>query len=563
MKMSLIEFDKLPSNFFGTGLISGCCMATVGALMYTAWKKGYETMPLESDLEERTRDMLRGRSVWSGWSPWDSKVSFKEHYLLNIQKTEEPWTLLFENTPYKRRFRNIVETRIKYVEQLEKMNEMPHIAPVVFNDGFEGLLTVIAMHMRYKCVNFYVPKEFDVLLYLLELYGILTEEHFTVQVFSCESTKDFEIPPRHFAGWVYTLPSSSSHYQEEIKRDYEKVLRCMQTCDNYAYLLEVPRGYLFSSYGGFKEEKTHFIYGRQCKGVISSQFSTAQRSESSAKVSEKDFVDIFDKLILTSSFPEIDKYKISFMDSSFNTLKSVSPEEIRSKNYNLLPAAYLDNSLIVISRRFANSTLLGTVFDFTRGITIKPQTEGILCRELTVSDIGDDGFIREPKKEVYIPEEKEGQYTRLFLRPGDLVLAIKGKIGKVGRVPDTVDPKIPWLVSQTCMILRLKRRGSVKPDYPYAEIAFVYLRSKPVQKYLTSTSSGTSITCIKVNDLKTLPLPLPNKNTAMNVVRRLEEEARLYDLIRKAVIDYSIFACKTDDSVLGLHEQSKEEMHEN
>lgn len=59
----------------------------------------------------------------------------------------------------------------------------------------------------------------------------------------------------------------------------------------------------------------------------------------------------------------------------------------------------------------------------------------LLFQEVGAVDIGPDGIVREPKKQIFVDDKDLGTAEPLILKPRDIVLAVKGSVGIVGFIP--------------------------------------------------------------------------------------------------------------------------------
>jgi ADP-heptose:LPS heptosyltransferase len=93
------------------------------------------------------------------------------------------------------------------------------------------------------------------------------------------------------------------------------------------------------------------------------------------------------------------------------------------------------------------------------------------------------------------------RYEDCFLRPLDIVLIVKGSVGKIGLVPFEVPApgNGGWVAGQSAIVLR------VHPEY-CAQSLFVQLRSQMGQALLDSIVSGATIKLIQLRELMKLEI---------------------------------------------------------
>jgi type I restriction enzyme M protein len=111
-----------------------------------------------------------------------------------------------------------------------------------------------------------------------------------------------------------------------------------------------------------------------------------------------------------------------------------------------------------------------------------------------------------------------------FLRPGDILLIIRGSTGKVGIVPDK--PPRPgtggWVAGSSATVLRAKSGAPVDP-----KALFLMLRSSMGQDLLKTITSGSTIPMITLRDLLKLEVPVPSLTNGRRAAEVLETEEAL------------------------------------
>jgi restriction endonuclease S subunit len=102
------------------------------------------------------------------------------------------------------------------------------------------------------------------------------------------------------------------------------------------------------------------------------------------------------------------------------------------------------------------------------------------------------------------------------------LIAVKANTGKVSIVSDAVDltKDIPWVVNQSCLILRCK-------DKIHPKVLFMYLSSKMGQYLLRSISSGATIPLIQLARLKELQIVIPPSEEADQIIRDFDRMVEL------------------------------------
>ncbi|BDM66087.1 hypothetical protein NFHSH190041_35390 [Shewanella sp. NFH-SH190041] len=185
---------------------------------------------------------------------------------------------------------------------------------------------------------------------------------------------------------------------------------------------------------------------------------------------------------------------------------------------------------------------LSDVVKFVRCQALKVDDEGELYQEANQSDIDRVGLFNSPKKQILISDSKVmTRVNRQRMLPGDVLLTVKGNVGKVGLVPKTAENN--WIAGQSFIILRLKPNGPIQNSaYLYR-----YLNSPMAQQALVSKAVGigTGIRTIKMNDLEELPVIIPTQAQVEEASEKQQQMVSLQEQI--AQLQQQIDALRHDD----------------
>ena len=174
---------------------------------------------------------------------------------------------------------------------------------------------------------------------------------------------------------------------------------------------------------------------------------------------------------------------------------------------------------------------LGDLVEVIRPTLIKRKDgKTVLIREIGTSDLPSCGSMAAPGKEIDVPVELIEKSRLQFLAPTDIVVMMKGNVGKVGIVPGTVPPCGPggWILGQSTMALRVKPKAGVDP-----RALFMLLRSPLGQRLLASIVSNATIQLISLRELLQLEVPLPSPAETASCVDILAKEDRLQQQINE------------------------------
>ncbi|GAA4649574.1 hypothetical protein GCM10023116_18480 [Kistimonas scapharcae] len=181
----------------------------------------------------------------------------------------------------------------------------------------------------------------------------------------------------------------------------------------------------------------------------------------------------------------------------------VSYDELVENDYNMQVDRYLTNKP---SRRLnavsSETVALSELADLIRGQSVKSDNmlNGDQFLEVMVSDISTAGVVEQAGKPVIVNEHRE-RAIQQRLKPGDILLVIKGHTGKVGLVPTICGNN--WIASQSFQIIRLKKGTWIKDPV----VLFQYLSSSAGQAILQQLRSGASVPLLQTRDIKKLPIP--------------------------------------------------------
>ncbi|TDF62063.1 N-6 DNA methylase [Cupriavidus sp. L7L] len=171
--------------------------------------------------------------------------------------------------------------------------------------------------------------------------------------------------------------------------------------------------------------------------------------------------------------------------------------------------------------------------------TLRPQPVKFQDGEDTVgawevgpTDLPAYGYIQDASRSVSLPREMALQKsTKQFLLPHDIVLIVKGGVGKVGIVPPEVPPpgEGGWVAAQSAMVLRVDAAARTDP-----RTLFLQLRSPLGQALLQSiVSGGATMQMINLSELKALQVLQPTAEEQAQAAKALDEEVGIQQQIER------------------------------
>lgn len=213
--------------------------------------------------------------------------------------------------------------------------------------------------------------------------------------------------------------------------------------------------------------------------------------------------------------------------------RDVPRDEILQQNSVLTPDRYLNTGpkeRIDALMRQNKMTTLPDVVELIRPINLQKGLDEIYTiREASPGDVGGRGYLECPGRSFTVDRATYNRALNQQVRPGDVLLSIKGTIGTVGLVPDDVptgDGQEIWTAGQSLMILRPGKRGHMDPV-----VLYEYLTNETVQEFIQSLAGGVAVQGIAMRDLKTFPVPIPEPEVMEEVRMRFHDRQALFDQI--------------------------------
>lgn len=202
--------------------------------------------------------------------------------------------------------------------------------------------------------------------------------------------------------------------------------------------------------------------------------------------------------------------------------KFVSISSIKSnadKLCKLDPTAYVSptdvlDSVAYIKKGTVELDKIATIY---KALTCKAPADTDfkekLC-ELNLNDVPESGIITSVPKEVEV-ELGLKQAKRNLLIDGDVVISVKGAVGKVGFYKEG-QKKV--MAGQCFAIIRSK-----DPDLYSQELIFALLRNDDMQDYIKTKITGDKLKVLQLSELKAIPLPAATESMKAKACRITQE----------------------------------------
>lgn len=206
-------------------------------------------------------------------------------------------------------------------------------------------------------------------------------------------------------------------------------------------------------------------------------------------------------------------------DGNFSRL--ITANELEVNGFSFQVSRYLHSEGDLILQRYLDSrtTLqLGDLAEIRRPVASlgRQEEDGIEVREVTPGDIDDSGQLRQGSKRIRLPEAALAKGRQQLLEPGDVLLSIKGGLGRVAVVHDLERRTVP---GQAFCVIRLR------PNAPLTPAALMqYLRSAVGQTLLNKACQGTAVAFVPMGEVKSLPVVIP-LDSELQRAEELEHES--------------------------------------
>ena len=212
--------------------------------------------------------------------------------------------------------------------------------------------------------------------------------------------------------------------------------------------------------------------------------------------------------------------------SDSNIAKNVSVEEILANDAQLQVNRYvLGASEQKVASLLASMPLrrLDELATLVKPTVNVHAEKGMAVYEVGASDLPDYGYIHTASKQILI-EPRLDKMKDQFLRQGDIVLIIKGSLGKVGIIgPDAPAPgENGWIAGQSAVVIRLEKSSAVDPV-----ALFILLRWDLGKGLVRTLASGSAITFVQLRELKQLAIPVPSREESDKAIAALAGEEEL------------------------------------
>ncbi|HEY9801524.1 MAG TPA: restriction endonuclease subunit S [Leptolyngbyaceae cyanobacterium] len=134
----------------------------------------------------------------------------------------------------------------------------------------------------------------------------------------------------------------------------------------------------------------------------------------------------------------------------------------------------------------------------------------------------------------------DAQYTRSKLKTGDILLSIRGTVGRLCKIPNSLNE-----ANITQDSARLSIQSIINTDY-----VLWILRSKPTQQRMQKAIKGVAVRGINIGDVRALQIPIPPYSEQCEIVKRIKELFKLAKQIEQKYQETKYNLDQLDQSIL-------------
>lgn len=204
--------------------------------------------------------------------------------------------------------------------------------------------------------------------------------------------------------------------------------------------------------------------------------------------------------------------------------KRVPYSEIAEHDFVLVPDRYFSQPSSLIPDSLT-TVPLGELVSIVKPQFLKPDEtpEGVEIQEAVPSEMPAFGYLARVERTRGVDAKTFYARDSQILRADDVLLATKGTIGTVAVARPDPSNTVPLLPSQASVILRLKRNAPIRDP----RFLVMYLRSPAVQHAIKGLATGGTIQNISLEDLRALPVWVPDDETQARIVTVFDMQAEV------------------------------------
>lgn len=231
-----------------------------------------------------------------------------------------------------------------------------------------------------------------------------------------------------------------------------------------------------------------------------------------------------------------------------SSCKEVPIEEVLSMNSNLQAKRHVQTAAAVEATSMLRAWKSATLGELVTHISSLPnaaistqsgEASVRTVRAVGTQDIQTHGFIADVGKTIQLSEKVVNRHRHLLLEPLDVVLVIKGSVGKVGILSPEAFTDGEIFAGQAVIALRVK-----DPRVLEAKALYATLRSPLGKQLLGALVAGTTTPLIQLRELLQLELPVLTRKQQGQAAAMLDEEQTIQEQIDKLRIKQATLSAK-------------------
>ncbi|MGI9280185.1 MAG: N-6 DNA methylase [Endozoicomonas sp.] len=210
--------------------------------------------------------------------------------------------------------------------------------------------------------------------------------------------------------------------------------------------------------------------------------------------------------------------------------RQISYDDIIANHYNLQVSRYvLPHYQLKLNKLIEKleTSPLADLAELIRGQAIRHQDSmnGESFIEVLPGDINEAGEIEKPEKNIRTADHLKRARQQL-LKAGDILLVVKGQVGKVGIVPALCGHN--WVASQAFIIVRMKSNTPIQNPV----VLFRYLCSPLGKALINRLKTGGKVPLLHTEDIHSLPIPSINDQDQQKALASHNDIKQAYAEIR-------------------------------
>lgn len=179
-----------------------------------------------------------------------------------------------------------------------------------------------------------------------------------------------------------------------------------------------------------------------------------------------------------------------------------------------------DDAVEALLSKYQTKTL-GQLMSFVRPIPLIQNEGTVTVLEVAPADFPEYGYAIKPGREIKLTEHHVDRNPKSFLKPHDILLTIKGSVGKVAIMPE--DTPENWVMGQSCIVLRADAKSH--PIDP--RILYSFVKSEIGQLQIKSIVTGAAVPVLQIRELEKLKIPVPSKEECNGIINKFEKLAEI------------------------------------